>query len=511
MPSRSSAGSPDNFASSSAAPIIACSLTVAIFIVDAFTPLDIAIAVMYGAVILLASSVWPRTNILRLTALCLTLTLFAYVWGHHDDLFGPGFGRCLVSLSAISIIALLALKEQASKKALMQREEALRQADRRKNEFLAMLAHELRNPLAPISAAANLLTISSPGKEIIREVGDILSRQTEHLTGLVNELIDVSRVTRGVVSLKRNKVSMRLIITTAVEQMSPLLRERQHQLDMRLPDEDIFVYGDFQRLVQVMANILGNAIKYTPPKGYISISMSSTDTQVCIEFIDTGIGIPPSLLPYVFDLFTQAEPESDRTHAGLGIGLALVKSLTELHNGHVSCKSEGIGKGSRFQVTLPKLDQSSASIDGFPSPAHLPRTGETMRILVVDDNANAARMLSLYLQALGHSCLVENSFHKGLERAQAEIPDICMLDIGLPEFDGNELARRLRSDPRTKEIFLIAVTGYDQDKDKEKAMAAGFDHYLVKPIDTIMLGALIGRATDPCNSQEDGSLSMDRI
>lgn len=479
---------------SSLFPFLAGVMTFSIFIVDAFTASDIAIAVLYGVVILLASFIWPRRIILVLTGICLFLTFFAYVRGHGMNVFDSGFGRFMVSLAAIAVIAFLALKGQAATKALVQREEALREVDRRKNEFLAMLAHELRNPLAPISTAAQLLR-SDPGNgALIQEVSEILIRQTEHLTELVNELLDVSRVTRGIVTLRKTNIDIQQVVSDAVEQMNSSIAEKRHQLVLDLPKEDLYVHGDYQRLVQIVANLLGNAAKYTPPGGRISISISPSNHQISIDVTDTGIGMAAELIPQVFDLFTQAERGPDRAQGGLGIGLALVKSLVELHGGQVACRSEGIGKGSRFSLSLPRVYPPAPPKDNWRRSESYPASARQLRILVVDDNANAARMLSLFLQSQGHAVITEHSFHKGLETARSEVPDVGLFDIGLPEHDGNELARRVKSEPHTQDMLLIAVSGYDQEKDKQNAMAAGFDYYLVKPVDTIRLNELLALA-----------------
>lgn len=477
-------------------PLLACALTFFIFVIDTFTPLDIAIAVLYGAVILLASYFCSRRSIIALTGLCLLLALVAYGKGHGFDDIDSGFGRFMVSFAAISIIAFLALKGQASTQALLQRKEALREADRRKNEFLAMLAHELRNPLAPISAAAQVLKSNPNDPEVIREVSEILIRQTEHMTDLVNELLDVSRVTRGVITLKKSHIEMQQVVSDAVEQLNPLIAEKRHQLVLDLPAAAVRVRGDYQRLVQIMANLIGNAVKYTPPNGTITVRVGQTEQQVEVDVTDTGIGMPAELIPQVFELFTQAERGPDRAQGGLGIGLALVKSLVELHEGRVTCHSAGIGRGSRFSVVLPGVFPPSASEDKWKRCDHFPATDKQLRILVVDDNASAARMLSLYLQSQGHAVITEHTFHRGLDVARSEIPDVCLLDIGLPEHDGNELARRLRADAGTRHMLLIAITGYDQEKDKDIALAAGFDDYIVKPVDTARLNALLAQAAD---------------
>ena len=498
-----SAAGTDASLGSSLLPFAAGAFTLIIFLIDALTPLNIAIAVLYGAVILMASFTWSSRAIIVLTILCLTLTLIAYGIGHRLDFFGPAFGRCMVSLAAIAITAYLALKGQASKNAILQGKEALRKADRMKDEFLAMLAHELRNPLAPISSAAQYLKTAQPRPEVVNEVSDIIARQVDHLNGLVDDLLDVSRITRRMVTLRKEKLSLKQIVSEAVEQARPLIQASRHRFIVDLPPEPVFVFGDHKRLVQVVSNLLNNAVKYTPEGGELLLRMQVVGEKVIIDVHDTGIGMAPELIPHVFDWFVQAERGLDRAQGGLGIGLALARSLVELHGGQISCASAGLGKGSQFTVVLPRLNVPQAASDDAQEARQAPGEASKLRILVVDDNIQAARMLAMYLSAVGHSVAVEHGARSALERAQIERPDICLLDIGLPEIDGNELARRLRGDARTRHALLIAVSGYSQEQDKLLAMEAGFDHYLVKPVDTSKLRALLADAGRMAGSADD--------
>lgn len=370
-------------------------------------------------------------------------------------------------------------------------EEALREADRRKDEFLAMLAHELRNPLAPISAAAELMEIATLDAERIKETSRIISRQVRHMTGLVDDLLDVSRVTRGLVSLAKHELDVKRIVSDAVEQVSPLIELKRHHLTVELAREPAHVIGDQKRLVQILTNLLNNAAKYTPEGGSIHIRMETTKDEVILSVADNGIGIAQTLQPHIFELFAQAERTSDRSQGGLGIGLALVRSLVELHGGSVACQSEGLGRGSSFTVRLPRLIKQE-QIRNDQRPALTPAASENrLRILVVDDNADAANMLGMYLEAMGHEVIVEHGPRRALERARIEKPRVCILDIGLPDMDGNELARRLLAQSETASATLIAVTGYGQDQDRKNALAAGFAHHLVKPVDTGKLTAIL--------------------
>jgi PAS domain S-box-containing protein len=362
-------------------------------------------------------------------------------------------------------------------------EEKLRELDRRKDEFLAMLAHELRNPLAPIGAAADLLQRARPSEDLVRKTSQIIGRQVRHMTGLIDDLLDVSRVTRGLVELDDAVLDVVQIAADAVEQVTPLIQSRGQQLALRLPPAPALVCGDKKRLVQVLANILNNAAKYTQEGGALGLEVDADETHIRIEVVDNGIGMAPELVERAFDLFAQAERSADRASGGLGLGLALVKHLVELHCGTVSCDSPGLGKGSRFAVTLPRLPAGDACGEGKEAGADAQGRSGALRILVVDDNEDAADTLAMLLEAAGDEVFVENGSRRALERARETMPQVCLLDLGLPEMDGAELARRLRAAPETAHALLVAVTGYGQESDRARTGEAGFDHHLVKPID----------------------------
>ncbi|MET0980545.1 MAG: PAS domain-containing protein [Telluria sp.] len=373
-------------------------------------------------------------------------------------------------------------------------QEQLTLADRRKDEFLAMLAHELRNPLAPIGAAAQLLQMAKLDDARVRQTSRIIGRQVEHMTHLINDLLDVSRVTRGLVTLDNAPQDIRHVVTEAVEQVTPLIQSRRHHLVLHLPPESTRVMGDRKRLVQVITNILNNAAKYTNEGGNITLRTDVHESHVLVHVVDNGIGMSPDLAEHAFDLFAQAERTSDRSAGGLGLGLALVKSLVELHGGTVHCRSEGAGRGSTFTVCLPRLGEEQFPHANAYGGQPLQAGGRPLRILVVDDNVDAASMLAMLLEASGHQVIVEHGARAGLARAQAEAPDVCLLDIGLPEMDGNELAQRLRLLPETARAVLVAVTGYGQENDRQRTLEAGFDHHLVKPIDTGKLFEILARS-----------------
>jgi signal transduction histidine kinase/ActR/RegA family two-component response regulator len=368
------------------------------------------------------------------------------------------------------------------------RQYATREVDQRKDEFLAMLGHELRNPLAPIRAASDLLRIPSLGRDKIYKTSEIISRQVTHMTGLIDDLLDLARVSRGLVTLIETRLDARQVVSNAVEQVRPLVDARGHRVTVDQPASPVYVHGDHKRLVQIVANILNNAAKYTPEDGDITVALQADEDSVSFVVSDNGIGIAPHMLEHVFDMFAQAERSSDRSQGGLGIGLALVKHLVTLHGGRVAVASDGIGQGSRFTVTLPRAAASAG--DGAPGLREArPEDAHALRVLVVDDNEDAGEMLGLYLETAGHQVTVVQSAQAALASAEAEAPDVCLLDIGLPDMDGNELARRLRRLPQTASATLIAITGYGQDADRARTAAAGFDHHFVKPVD---MEALLG-------------------
>ncbi len=361
-------------------------------------------------------------------------------------------------------------------------QEELKAANRRKDDFLAMLAHELRNPLAPISTAAELLKLAGLDKDRIRQTGEVITRQVAHMTELVDDLLDVSRVTRGLIKLKEEVLDIENIIADAVEQVHSLIEAKHQYFVLDVPDRVLTVKGDRTRLTQVLTNILNNAAKYTPEYGNISLHLAPRGRQIDVTIRDDGIGIAPELLPHLFELFTQAERTPDRSQGGLGLGLALVRSLVELHGGTVSATSPGPGKGSEFTIRLPLLESGVAEHDDRAVAADANLSRNARQCLVVDDNIDAAHTLALMLETLGHRVAVEYHPAKALEAAGRVVPEVFILDIGLPEMDGYELARRLRAMPQLAGALLIAVSGYGQQEDKDRALQSGFDHHLTKPI-----------------------------
>jgi PAS domain S-box-containing protein len=359
-------------------------------------------------------------------------------------------------------------------------EDALREADQRKDEFLAMLGHELRNPLAPIRSAASLLPLAKGDPARIEHIGRVISRQTTHMTGLIDDLLDVSRVTRGMIELEREDVAVRHLVDEAVEQARPLIEARSHLLAITNDAEGAVVHGDRKRLVQVLSNLLSNAAKYTPAGGRIAVRVAVHDAMVRIAVCDNGIGMAPDLVDSAFELFRQGKRTPDRAQGGLGIGLALVRSLVQLHGGAVSAASAGEGQGSEVSVAFPlraPLAAATAHADAGAAPYQ-----SSLRVLVVDDNADSAELVAMYLRMVGHVVATEFNAAAALEKARSFRPEVCFLDIGLPDLDGNELARRLRRLPGLEATRLAAMTGYGQPLDRMSSAAAGIDAYFVKPV-----------------------------
>ncbi len=359
-------------------------------------------------------------------------------------------------------------------------EEALKEAGRQKDAFLAMLAHELRNPLAPIRNAVEVLSrleIDEPKLDWVRAVID---RQVGQLTRLVDDLLDVSRISRGQISLQKELLELTTIIERGLETSRPVIEARRHHLSVALPPEPVWLEGDLTRLAQALGNLLNNAAKYTEEGGKIGLVAEQAEGQVVLRVRDTGIGIPSEHLPYVFDLFTQGDRALDRAQGGLGIGLALVQKLVELHGGQVEAASPGLGQGSEFTLRLPARTGSPAPLAASAEPA---ARAARLRILVVDDNTDSAESMAMLLGLQGHETRTALDGPAALEAAQVFWPKLILLDIGLPGMDGYEVARRLRTQPHMDKTVLVAMTGYGHEQDRLQAKAAGFNHHLVKPVD----------------------------
>jgi signal transduction histidine kinase/ActR/RegA family two-component response regulator len=361
----------------------------------------------------------------------------------------------------------------------------IREADRRKGEFLAMLGHELRNPLAPILNALHVMRLPSLDREGLEQARAIAERQVKHLARLVDDLLDVSRIDRGKIELRKGRVDLREAVSRAIDTTRPLIDGRRHSLSVALPDQELPLEADPTRLEQILANLLNNAAKYTEPGGEIALAVERGRGDYVIKVRDNGNGIDPDLLPRVFEMFTQADCSLDRSQGGLGIGLTLVRRLVQMHGGRVSAHSEGRGRGSEFVIVLPALPSAAEDVgedSGIASPPQAQGT-HPCRVLLVDDNVDGTSVLARLLRQSGHQVDVALDGATALQTARDHRPDVVLLDIGLPGMDGYEVAKRLRAQEGLGEVALVALTGYGQEEDRLRAAEAGFDHHLVKPVD----------------------------
>jgi PAS domain S-box-containing protein len=379
--------------------------------------------------------------------------------------------------------------------------EELQRTERRMNEFLAMLAHELRNPLAPIQSALDVVDRKPDDAATAAWARGIIQRQTDQLSRLVDDLLDVSRITRGKVTLRREAVDVKATINQVVEAMRPTIEERRHSVEIQVPSEPLVIEADATRVAQVLSNIIGNAVKYTPDGGRITVRAGVSDGFASISVVDTGIGIAPELVPRVFDLFVQGERGLDRREGGLGVGLTIAKRLTELQGGTLSAASPGSGLGSRFTIELPLMQPER--IEHPSNDAIGSVITQSKRVLVVDDNRDAADSLAALIELLGHQATVLHDGRDALTVAVSHAPDLILLDIGLPGMDGYEVARRLRAARETANIRLVACTGYGREDDVRRIEEAGFDGYLVKPVSAAQLEQLLAGA--PFNRPGEGT------
>ena len=371
-------------------------------------------------------------------------------------------------------------------------EEALKRADRSKNEFLATLAHELRNPLAPIRAAVKILQLKSKPTPESQSALKVIERQTKQMTRLIDDLLDIARITSNKLELRCEPIELSEVLNAAVETSRPLIEQRGHKLIVKTPAEPIRIDGDLVRLAQVISNLLNNAAKYTERGGRISLTAARKRNQAVIKVRDTGIGIAPEILPDIFEMFTQAERATNGSPGGLGIGLTLVKRLVEMHGGTITGQSGGRGKGSEFVVRVPMVSTEAGR--------HKPRargkrtgteSGAPIRILVVDDNQDSADSLGMLLKLLGNDVRVVHDGLAAVEVASDFKPRVVLLDIGLPTLNGYEAAQKIRQQAAGSQAVIIAVTGWGQDIDRQRSKQAGFDHHLVKPVDPDVLTRLL--------------------
>jgi CheY-like chemotaxis protein/two-component sensor histidine kinase len=360
------------------------------------------------------------------------------------------------------------------------RADKLLAADQRKNEFLATLAHELRNPLAPIRNGLQVWSLSVHDPELMEQAREMMERQLAHMVRLVDDLLDLSRVGRGTIELRRERIGLAQIIEQAVETSRPTIDQAGHQLTVDVSPMPVYVDADLIRMAQVFSNILNNAAKYTEPGGRIHLSAYRQGDDAVVKIKDDGVGIPTDMLPRIFDTFTQVNRTLERSQSGLGIGLSIVKTLVEMHNGSVEATSDGIGKGSEFTVRLPIV---LSVLESRPDVAEPRRHSGSRRVLVVDDNRDAAASLAMMLRVMGNESKTAHDGLEAIEVAAIYRPDVMFIDIGMPNLNGYHTARRIREQPWGKTIVLAALTGWGQDDDRRRSEEAGFDYHLVKPVE----------------------------
>jgi two-component system, chemotaxis family, CheB/CheR fusion protein len=384
------------------------------------------------------------------------------------------------------------IEEQASDiHGLEERDHLLKEADRQKNEFLAMLAHELRNPLAPIRTTLDVLRTNVATDSTLEWGWNVIDRQTQHLTRLVDDLLDVARFTRGELSLQKRPILLREVLDHSVETSRPLIESRKQTLMVELPSEPVYIDGDFVRVAQVFSNLLNNASKYSPEGGKISLAAKHLGDEAVITLTDNGIGISSDVLPHIFEIFAQSNRPHTLSPGGLGVGLALSRKLVELHAGNITASSEGSGKGSQFVVRLPVLRETLTETVASHAIDERLIEGAKFRILVVDDNVDSAEAISKLLQSKGHEVRCTFDGASAITVTEQFGPQLILLDISLPDKDGYEVLRRLREQQSASQLVVVAVTGFGQPEDRSRAQEAGFDHHLVKPFGPDVLMALL--------------------
>jgi signal transduction histidine kinase/CheY-like chemotaxis protein len=403
--------------------------------------------------------------------------------------------RVEASLEAEQRLRGEAASRTAVERELRERAEQLAAADRHKDEFLAMLGHELRNPLGAVSNALQVLQAGGGAGAAGGRMLGVIERQVLHLTRLVDDLLEVSRITRGEISLRQEPLDLRAVVVRAVETAQPWIDQRRHRLALERPPEPLALAGDPMRLEQVFANLLHNAAKYTEPGGRIAVAVEREDDQAVVRVRDDGIGIPPELLPHVFDLFTQGDRSLDRARGGLGIGLTLVQRIVELHGGTIAAASEGAGRGSEFVVRLPARPPAEREAAPVAAPAGEPRP-QRAHVLIVEDQQDAAESLAELVRLKGYGAEVALDGPAALARAAERRPNVVLLDLGLPGLDGYEVAVRMRQLPGFAGVLLVALSGYGRDEDRRRSAAAGIDHHLVKPVDLGELERLLATARE---------------
>ena len=424
-------------------------------------------------------------TVLPILVVMIPLVIWLRSKGYEYELFDVGTGRALsAALLVLGVVGLMWIALLA----LRRREQREREADRRKDEFLATLAHELRNPLAPISNATSILKLAHDDREVFERATGTIERQLAHLVRLVDDLLDMSRISRGKLELRREHIELASVIHQAVETCRPMAEAASQEVTVTLPAQSIYLNADPVRLSQVVSNLLNNASKFAGQRGRINLTVSRRDRDVEITVKDDGIGIPPAMLNAIFEMFLQVDQSLERSQSGLGIGLTLARRLVELHNGHIEALSEGLGKGSEFVVRLPVTIDQTAPIKAVDAVNGSSPKG---RILIVDDNLDSAQSLAEVLKMTGNDTFVAHDGEEAVEAAERQRPDVILLDIGLPRLNGFDACRRIRANPWAENILIIALTGWGQEEDRRKSAEAGFDGHLVKPVDMAELMKLL--------------------
>jgi PAS domain S-box-containing protein len=395
------------------------------------------------------------------------------------------------AVTSVLIVAEDITVRKKAESGLRRSQDALRDADRRKDEFLATLAHELRNPLAPIRTAAQILGSPKLAAQQLQWAHNVIQRQVGHMALLLDDLLDIARITRGKLDIKKERVRLTDVVDSAVEAARPLLDGKHHHFVVSLPAAELLLDADPLRLSQVLSNLLTNSAKYTDPAGLIELSVFVQDSVLCLSVKDDGIGIAPESLNGIFEMFSQVDSASVRTEGGLGIGLALVKGIVDLHGGTVSARSAGAGRGSEFMVRLPLTPANSTTLP-VPDP-DVPPLISGRRVVVADDNKDAADALAMLLELSGHEVRVAHGGRAALSLAQTFRPDVAILDIGMPDLSGYDVAAQLRREPWGGAIVLIALTGWGRDDDRQRAAAAGFDRHMTKPVNPEKLEAYLAQ------------------
>jgi signal transduction histidine kinase len=407
----------------------------------------------------------------------------------HDRPLDTPRSPCRI-LDLVAGRAAAELERSRVEEQLRESEAQLREADRRKDEFLAMLAHELRNPLAPIRHALDVQARADGDIEAWKDMRQTMERQVDHLVRLVDDLLDVARLTTGQIALRREQVDLREIVADALGNCRALLEARKSRVTTELSSDPLAVDGDRIRLVQALTNVVNNAAKFTEPGGEINVVAGRVDGAIEIRVRDSGVGIAEERLPRIFDLFSQSDPSPDREHGGLGVGLTLARWLVDLHEGAMSASSAGEGRGSEFRIRLPSATAIPARRHPLPPPSLAPAGASAMHVLIIDDNLDATRALSRLLRVMGYAVTIANDGKSGIDLARQLRPHVILLDIGLPRMDGFAVARHLRSLPDFVTTRIIALTGYGRDV-SEQVRAAGIDRHLVKPVDADELQAAL--------------------